>query len=299
MDTTGERRGTAGVVLVELTCPAAAAELAADMLWRAGARGVEERSVLDGTGHDTSRRCLVAAVGPFRLDQARATAMWAAVHRAAEQNGWSARLTEVPSDYAELWREHVTTVEIDDRLEIVPAWHGTEDPVAADRRLTVAIEPAGAFGLGDHPTTRLCAGIVARECRSGERSVLDVGCGSGVLSVIAARLGARPVRAIDVAPAAIAATVANAARNGLEHGRIMADTTPVGDLSGRYDLVVANVLAPTLIEMARDLRRLTRSTLVLSGLLAGRHGHVAAAMGPMRTVAVETLDGWAAVILQP
>ena len=106
------------------------------------------------------------------------------------------------------------------------------------------------------------------------------------------------MRAIDVAPAAVAATRANAVRNGLDPHRITADATPIGELEGCYDLVVANVLAPALIEMAADLRRLAASTLIVSGLIDGRYDHVVDALAPLHVVDVHTIDGWAAVTLQ-
>jgi ribosomal protein L11 methyltransferase len=88
------------------------------------------------------------------------------------------------------------------------------------------------------------------------RSVLDVGCGTGVIAVMAAMIGGSSVRAVDVANAAVEATRDNAARNGVAD-RVDADTTPAGDIDDSFHLVVANILAPTLVELADDLRRLT------------------------------------------
>jgi ribosomal protein L11 methyltransferase len=112
-------------------------------------------------------------------------------------------------------------------------------------------------------------------------------------------LGAGSVRAVDVASAAVEATRDNASRNGVAE-LVEVDTTPVSELDGPYGLVVANILAPTLVELAGDLRRLTRPDghLVISGILAERHEHVLAALAPMIVEQVDSLDGWVAVALR-
>jgi ribosomal protein L11 methyltransferase len=104
---------------------------------------------------------------------------------------------------------------------------------------------------------------------------------------------------VDVASAAVEATRDNAARNHVAD-HVDADTTPAGDLDGPFHLVVANILAPTLVELADDLRRLTASDgrLVISGVLADRHDHVLSALAPMTVERTDTLDGWAAVTLR-
>jgi ribosomal protein L11 methyltransferase len=129
--------------------------------------------------------------------------------------------------------------------------------------------------------------------------VLDVGCGTGVIAVMAARLGAGSVRAVDVASAAVEATRDNAVRNGVAE-LVDVDTTPLRELDGAFQLVVANILAPTLIDLAGDLRRLTRPDgyLVISGILAERHEHVLAALAPMIVEQVDSLDSWVAMTLR-
>jgi ribosomal protein L11 methyltransferase len=177
----------------------------------------------------------------------------------------------------------------------VPAW---QDHALDDRIVTIAVEPGGAFGLGDHPTTLLSLRAARRHLGAG-RDVLDVGCGTGVISVMAALVAQSSVRAIDVASAAVEATRDNAARNGVSD-HVDVDTTPLGELDGMFHLVVANILAPTLIELADDLRRLTATTgrLVISGILAEGHDHVLAALAPMVAERTDMLDGWAAVTLR-
>lgn len=128
--------------------------------------------------------------------------------------------------------------------------------------------------------------------------MLDVGCGSGVLAIIAARRGAAPVIAIDIAEPAREATEDNARRNVVADV-VFASTASLRDVEGEHDLVVANILAPTLVALAPDLRRVTarRGRLVISGVLAGSYDHVIAALAPMCVVATRDLDGWSAVTL--
>jgi ribosomal protein L11 methyltransferase len=159
------------------------------------------------------------------------------------------------------------------------------------------IEPGSTFGLGDHPTTILSMRALRAAVRPGA-TVLDVGCGSGVLAVGACVLGASQATAIDISPASVPTTRANAAANGVAE-RIHASTTPLALIDQQYDVVVANILAPTLIDLAADLRRVVAESgvLIISGVLAGRHQHVEDALKPFRRTNRMTHDGWAAVTL--
>lgn len=130
------------------------------------------------------------------------------------------------------------------------------------------------------------------------RHVLDVGCGSGVLAIAAARRGVPSVVAVDISTAAVEATMANAATNGVAD-RVSASTTPLAEVDGPFDLVLANVLAPALIELATDLRRVLApaGVLVISGVLADRHLHVLETLTPLVAIQTLTMDGWAAVTM--
>jgi ribosomal protein L11 methyltransferase len=263
-----------------LTVPISDADYASDRLWLAGARGVEERA---SSGRVELRACISddddvsrAKIGPFPL-------------------GWTINFEEVDDAPEDTWRDFARGVSISPTLELQPAWKAIEP---ADQGRTVFIEPGAAFGLGDHPTTRLMAAAVETLVRGGDR-VLDVGCGTGVLSIVATMLGASEAIAIDTSPAAIESTIDNARRNGVD-ARVHASTAPVCDIDGQFDLVVANILAPTLVAMADDLRRLTAhgGHLVLSGLLDRGHDHVVEALSPMISIETHVLDGWASVVLR-
>ncbi|MFV0306700.1 MAG: 50S ribosomal protein L11 methyltransferase [Desertimonas sp.] len=266
-----------------VTVPVSEAELAADVLWGLGVAAIEER-----TGdHDMSFVELWTSIGDDRE----------AVVREAEAfpTRWRWRLVEVDPAVAESWREHATVTWVESDLALVPAWLDAE---LAPEVLRVDIDPGAAFGLGDHPTTVLSARLLRSAWWPGA-SVLDVGTGSGVLAILAARLGAPYVRGIDIAPAALGATRANARRNGVE-GVVDVSATPLAKVSEAADIVVANLLAPVLVDLADDLRRVTEpaGTLIISGILAASHRHVLDALAPMRAVATVTKEGWAAVQLR-
>jgi ribosomal protein L11 methyltransferase len=267
------------VVVTVLTVPDADAELAADRLMQHGAFALEERQ------SDVGRVELRAALGHA------ATSAFAA----SLPESWTIGVESVDSEPLDTWRQFAAPIEIADDLVVRPAWQ----PALARAGVTeVAIEPGAAFGLGDHPTTRLSVAAVWRLAHQGA-SMLDVGCGTGVLAIAAVLAGAARATAIDIAEPAVMSTGDNAERNGVA-GQVVVSTAALADLDGPFDLVAANILAPTLVAMAGDLRRLTATdgTLVISGILADRHDHVLAALQPMIPVNTTTLDGWAAVELR-
>lgn len=267
-----------------LSVPATEVELAADALWQLGVQAVEERVPVE-LG-DTYVE-LWTSLG----DDA------AAVERAAEAfpARWRWRTVQVDESVADTWRQHAVPSWIDDGLVVVPAWL---DPPATDGAQVVRIEPGATFGLGDHPTTVLCLRAL-RATTLTDATVLDVGCGTGVLAITACLLGASRADAVDISPAAVTATRINAEMNGVA-GQIDASTRPLVDIEGTYDVVLANILAPALVELAPELVRLVgpAGVLVVSGVLAERHEHVVDALRPLIVVAVDTLDGWAAITLR-
>jgi ribosomal protein L11 methyltransferase len=271
---------------VTVTVPLEQAELAADLLWGHGTAGVEERP--DGAA--------VALLGGF-ADGADATA----AHRALQGAGLVAELQRldeaaIASDL-DAWRAHATPVEAGG-IWLVPPWLAPPDGV--DPTDVLVLDPGRAFGSGSHPTTRLVLDLLAARASTAGR-VLDVGCGSGVLAVAAARWGAAEVVAIDIDPAAVAATAENAERNGV-HDRVRASARPLASVladEAPFDLVVANLLAPIVRELAPDLIAATapHGQLIASGLLADRWAEATAALAPLEVAEVAEDDGWVAVVL--
>jgi ribosomal protein L11 methyltransferase len=277
-----------------LTVPVGEAELAADALWALGVAAVEERSVA-GTGDD-------AGAGTGTEDQF--VELWTSlgddagsVTRAAEAfpARWRWHTVEVDDAVVNSWREHATPSWVTPDLVVIPDWIDTQVPPDVT---ALRIDPGPSFGLGDHPTTVLSLRAL-RGVLWPEATVLDVGCGSGVLAVAAAVLGAPYVEAVDISTAAVDATRANADRNGVAR-QIVASTRPLHELGGPFDVVVANILAPALVELAPELRRLTAPSgvLIVSGILESSHDHVLEALAPMQVIDQLTREGWSAVVLR-
>jgi ribosomal protein L11 methyltransferase len=186
------------------------------------------------------------------------------------------------ANWAEAWKAHFPVLRVGRRLVIRPTWrrhHRQPDDVV------LALDPGMAFGTGLHPTTRLClAGVEAiadRGLIDGAR-VLDVGCGSGILAIAAAKLGASEILGVDTDPIAIEATDANAARNevgGGSRGRRSVVRARVGSLpSGEppFDVVLANLIASLLVRLADGLVEDLRpgGTLLASGIFENREADV-------------------------
>jgi ribosomal protein L11 methyltransferase len=189
-------------------------------------------------------------------------------------------------DWVRASRAQFAPLRITDELWIVPTWIDPPRPDAVNIRL----DPGLAFGTGAHPTTRLCLRYLAGHVTRTE-SVLDYGCGSGILAIAAAKLGAGHVVGVDIDPQALHASVDNARENRASAQFLHADAP----LTGRFTIVVANILANPLRLLAPALAARTRpgGRIALSGVLAAQADEVSAAYAPwfeMQTQAEE--DGW-------
>jgi ribosomal protein L11 methyltransferase len=209
---------------------------------------------------------------------------------AAEVGG---RVVEVDGAWADAWRRFAQPVEVGETLVVVPAWQ----TVPVGDRLALEIDPGACFGSGTHPSTRLLLKLLVEQPPEGLR-VLDVGTGSGILAVAAARLGAGSVTAIDVDPAAVAITNANAARNAVAN-RIHASTSPVAKVGARFDLALINVTAGVHAELGAEVAAAVRpqGQLWLAGLLPGQWRHIQDAYPGCRTATRLELDGWTGAAL--
>lgn len=189
------------------------------------------------------------------------------------------------ADWQNAWRQHAVQACFGERLWVLP--RDAAAPMGSSAGALLRLDPGLAFGTGSHPTTRLCLEWLASHRLEG-LEVLDLGCGSGILALAALQLGCARVHAIDHDPQALLATEDNAAYNALADDRLVlgspADLAPVGPGDpGTFDLVVANILANPLIELAAEITRQTRvgGRIVLSGLLAAQTDAVQAAYPDM------------------
>ncbi|MCB1684401.1 MAG: 50S ribosomal protein L11 methyltransferase [Pseudomonadales bacterium] len=189
------------------------------------------------------------------------------------------------ADWQNAWRQHAVQACFGGRLWVLP--RDAAAPQGSARGALLRLDPGLAFGTGSHPTTRLCLEWLATHPLEG-LEVLDLGCGSGILALAALKLGCHSVHAIDHDPQALLATKDNAAYNALADERLvlgepadLQSADSAGD--GTFDLVVANILANPLIELAAEITRQTRvgGRIVLSGLLAGQAEAVQAAYPQM------------------
>jgi ribosomal protein L11 methyltransferase len=193
-------------------------------------------------------------------------------------------------DWVRLTQSQFAPVEITPECWVVPSWH--EPPSGA--RQVIRLDPGLAFGTGTHPTTRMCLRWLARRpATAGLGRVLDYGCGSGILAIGAALLGAPAVDAVDIDPAAVQATRDNALRNGIVAG-VLAPGLPAG-ARGEYGVVLANILATPLKLLAPLLcaHVAAGGWLVLAGILERQADELAAAYAPWLALSVaDREDGW-------
>lgn len=257
---------------VRVRVDAAEADEVGASLFELGATGIEER---DETTLDRSEG-QVELVGHFP-DEASARA-------AVEALGEAAALDFIVGDaWKDEWKKFFRPARVGERFVVRPPWEPWD---AADDDRVITLDPGAAFGTGTHQTTRLVMLEIERLACAGD--VLDVGCGSGILSIAARLAGAARVVAIDVDPDAARIAAENAEINGVS---IEASTTPIDDVPGAFGLVLANIRSPILIPMARALVARTTGHLVLSGLLVPEREEVRACFDPLATFERERVDG--------
>jgi ribosomal protein L11 methyltransferase len=181
--------------------------------------------------------------------------------------------SEIADDWAERWRSFHQPVTLADRLYVRPPWHPPLDD--APGLIDLVIEPAQAFGTGAHATTRLCLELLVELERSADAHgpLLDIGCGSGVLAIAAAKLGWSPVLALDHESESVQATSDNAAANGVAIDVRRADL--LHDELPTAPTIVANLLRPLLLELSQRLRA-PPERLIASGLLIDQGDEIAA-----------------------
>jgi ribosomal protein L11 methyltransferase len=266
------------------------ADEAGALLFELGAGGVEHR---DATTLKRGAAGKVTLVASFETEEGARAAI------AELPEGWGPRLEEVVGDaWRDEWKKHFVPFVLCPGIVVRPPWIEHE---AAPGEHVVVLEPGRAFGTGLHETTALVAEVLSGEALAG-KDVLDVGCGSGILALVALALGARTARAIDVDPDAVAVTRENAERNGVA-ARVTTGTTPVEAVRERYAVVLANIEATTLVGMAGALAATVApgGLLVLSGILApdvvpAQIEDVRRAFASLREESVRRRGEWIAIV---
>jgi ribosomal protein L11 methyltransferase len=265
-----------------LEVDADAADAFSDALLEAGARSVWQESA-------EKQSCTLATL--LDIGAEPASLLSVAAKRAGLKKTprfAAARLED--EDWVRRSQAQFAPIAIGERLWIGPSW---SDPPRSTAAAVVRLDPGLAFGTGSHPSTRLVLNFLEKTIRGGER-LLDYGCGSGILAIAAAKLGASHVDAVDIDPDAVRAAAANAAANGVPISAVVPEELAPTE----YDLVVSNILAQPLIVLAPLLAGRTRrgGQLALSGILETQAAEVAAAYRPFFDAQItQTEDGWALV----
>jgi ribosomal protein L11 methyltransferase len=199
---------------------------------------------------------------------------------------------EVPEDWSERWKRFHVPLLLGGRLYVRPPW---EQPAVRPGVAEVVIDPGQAFGTGTHPTTRLCLELMLDMDDSGG-SFCDLGCGSGVLAIAAAKLGFSPVAAYDADRAAVAATDMNARANAVLLDRVERVDLRSGAVP-EADVIAANLMRPLLLAVAERMPSRGPRVLILSGLLDDEADEVAGAFAPLSERRRLSMKGWTALLM--
>jgi ribosomal protein L11 methyltransferase len=201
-------------------------------------------------------------------------------------------------DWAESWKQYYKPVSLG-RVTIVPAW---EDYSPKDDEIIIRMDPGMAFGTGTHETTRLVIRVMQNEPIAGAR-VLDMGTGSGILSICASKLGAKSCNAYDIDPVAVKVARENAKDDGCDNITVgVSDLLAGVDLScGKYDFCLANIVADIILRMLPDLDKYVKreGKTILSGIINSRADEIRAALKQYgyRIIREESENDWLAILI--
>ena len=281
-------------ILLEILVEQEFCEIVSDALWACGAQAVE---VLD----DVNQSIVRTHLGNDPLGQ------WESYveHFGNADNrlkDWPVRLFTQNTDVANTWREFAKTTVVES-VALIPQWKRDEFDYSDSSMLPIFIEPYGSFGMGDHPTTRATLALALQHLQDfGEApSILDIGCGSGVLSVALVKKFNGVAHGIDLAATAIEASIFNAQLNGVEDS-FTCQQGGLECISGTYSHVLANILAPVLLEGSVAIGGAVEENgyLFLSGFTDSREKDIVKCYEKLgfRYINKNEIDGWLAISLQ-
>lgn len=225
------------------------------------------------------------------------------------ENKWGRLEVELKSvreeDWANNWKQYFKPLKVGEKLLVKPSWENYENN---DGRTILEIDPASSFGTGQHNTTKLCLELLEK-CVKGDDRVLDLGCGSGILSIGAILLGAKEATAVDIEQNAVETAKENALKNNISaekytalFGDIISNTDLRAQIGDGFDIITANIVADVLIAMSGLFRSFLKpdSVLIISGIIVERKDEVINAVTAQGFEVIESADseGWAAVMLR-
>ena len=206
----------------------------------------------------------------------------------------------VEDSWSEAWKQHYKPFKIGDKIVIVPVW---EEYKAKDSEIVFKIEPGHVFGTGQHQSTALCIALLEKYVAAGD-SVLDIGCGSGILGLIAILLGASSACAIDIDPSAAKVSLENARLNNIGNDRYTASTRnilneAIPKNAEQFNIITANIVADIIIPMMPYVKAYLRTggVFVTGGIIKDRQGDVAAALvkNGFKIAETKAQDEWVAI----
>ena len=283
-------------ITIETDCQHA--EALADALLEAGALSACIEDADAGTARETAQFGEPGSVTTPGWERSRVIALLESDANAGELIATCtpiAGLTEIPAfteeivaeqNWVQLTQSQFDPIRVSERLWIVPSWHQAPDPNA----IVLVLDPGMAFGTGSHPTTRLCLEWLERSVTPGI-SILDYGCGSGILAIASAKLGAGDVLGVDIDRQAVSAAKDNAERNVVS-ARF---DDSANEIKGQFDIVVANILSNPLKALAPAIcaHVVSGGKLALSGILAEQAEDLIAAYAPYLVLSIaDARDGW-------
>ena len=213
-------------------------------------------------------------------------------------NGKIELISLCEEDWADSWKQYYKPIEIGNRLVVVPMWEKYD---AKEGQVIVKMDPGMAFGTGTHETTRLCATLLEKYVDENS-TMLDVGCGSGILAICASKLGAKECYAYDIDPVAVKVARENVKDNDCTNIECGVSDLLKGVKEGKYDVITANIVADIIIRLLPDIGKFMHAdtVLVISGIIDERCQDVYKSINENNFVITEEIheNGWCAISLR-